>query len=108
MRFSTILWHSIQEVFMNIQLELNLDNKSSQDLAFEEMRRQLAEMNESMGKVRRKLFAELGEVKKQYIEIKNENESLKSTLHLLKNQKTEWLYHTNDSLFEVSDKHLSA
>lgn len=93
---------------MNSQLELNLDNKSPQDLAFDEMRKQLEEMNESMGKVRRKLFAELGEVKKLYIEMKNENENLKTTIGLLKNEKTQWIYHKNDCLFDLCDHQVSA
>jgi hypothetical protein len=85
-----------------MQLEFNLENLSPEQLTLSVMQNQLHVMNESMGKVRRKLFAELGEVKKLYAEMKNENESLKSKINTLHHEKTEWLYQTNESLFEIS------
>jgi len=57
-----------------------------------------------MGKVRRKLFGEMGEVKKAYANLFAEHESLKSQLSTMLNQKTEWLYQSGESLFELSNK----
>ena len=90
-----------------IQLELNLENLSPEQLTLSIMQNQLHLMNESMGKVRRKLFSELGDVKKMYQEMKIENQMLKSKIDTLHHQKTEWLYQTNDSLFEIN-QHASA
>jgi len=108
--FKPTICNHIQEVFMenSIQLEFNLESLSPEQLTLSIMQNQLHVMNESMGKVRRKLFAELGEVKRMYLQMKTENEELKSKIHLIGHAKTEWLYQTRDSLFEVSDKHLSA
>ena len=105
-----ILCNNLQEVFMenNMQLEFNLESLTPEQLTLSIMQNQLHVMNESMGKVRRKLFAELGEVKKLYLQMKTENEDLKSKISLLKNEKTEWLYQTNESLFELCDQHISA
>ena len=89
-----------------IQLEFNLESLSPEQLTLVTMQKQLEIMNDSMGKVRRKLFAELGEVKKMYQQMKMENDDLKSKIHLIGHGKTEWLYQTNDSLFEIN--HASA
>ena len=90
-----------------IQLEFNLENLPPEQLTLSIMQNQLHVLNESMGKVRRKLFAELGEVKRLYLQMKTENDELKSKIHLLGHAKTEWLYQTNDSLFEMCDQHAS-
>ena len=81
-----------------IQLEFNLDNESENEIRFSMMQKQINEMSDSMGKVRRKLFSEMSECKRLYVEIKQENEKLKRDL---KNQKTEWVYLQNDLLVDV-------
>jgi regulator of replication initiation timing len=94
------MWRSIiKEKTMNaIQLEFNLDNESENEIRFSMMQKQINEMSDSMGKVRRKLFSEMSECKRLYVEIKQENEKLKRDL---KNQKTEWVYLQNDLLVDV-------
>lgn len=86
-----------------MQLEFNFDNKTPEELKLEEMQKQIDELNESMGKVRRKLFAEMGEIKKLYMEMKNENELLKSILKENENEKekTQWSYAQENYLFCV-------
>ena len=81
-----------------IQLEFNLDNESENEIRFSMMQKQINEMSDSMGKVRRKLFSEMSECKRLYVEIKQDNEKLKRDL---KNQKTEWVYLQNDLLVDV-------
>lgn len=86
----------------NFQLELNLEDKNNEDLKLFHMQKQLDAMNESMGKVRRKLFSELTEMKKLLGLITQENESLKVTVHKLQNQKQEWAYTQDDFLFKTA------
>ena len=88
---------------MEIQLEINLENKSQEELRFSDFQRQIDMMNESFGKVRRRLFCELGEMKTMYIEIQKENEYLKTTVKGLRNEKTEWIYAQGDCLFDVRE-----
>jgi hypothetical protein len=87
-----------------IQLEFNIKNESDDELKFSLMQKQINDMHESMGKVRRKLFSEMGEVKKLYQELKVENERLRMKLKEINNEKTEWIYTTEDSLFDVRER----
>lgn len=86
-----------------IQLEFNLENESETDVKHSIMQKQLDEMHESMGKVRRKLFSEMGEMKKLYICLKNENDELKRKLKDIRNEKTEWIYTKENYLFDVRE-----
>jgi ABC-type phosphate transport system auxiliary subunit len=87
-----------------LQLELNIFNKSPEELRFLEMQQQIDAMCESMGKVRRKLFAEMTEMKKQYTSLQNENAELRSALRHLKGDKFEWTYQENGNLFNLDQK----
>ncbi len=84
-----------------IQLEFNIDNKTPAEMEMHYMRQMLTEMNESMGKVRRKLFAEMTELKKVISEIQKENQVLKSK------QPIEWDYNKPEYLFDISEKVLA-
>ncbi len=84
-----------------IQLEFNLDNKSAQEIELSIMKKQIDQMSESMGKVRRCLFAEMGQMKKLYIQLQKENIDLKATLRELMNEKPEWVYAQDGCLFEL-------
>jgi len=86
-----------------IQLELNLQEKSLEEMTLLSMQKQLDAMSESMGKVRRKLFGEMGEMKKLYATLFQENEVLKSKLNELTHEKTEWIYQNGDCLFEQKE-----
>ena len=83
-----------------IQLEFNIDEKSDVELKLGYMQKKLEEMHESMGKVRRKLFSEMTEIKK-------ENLRMKQIIEDLSNEKITWVYGEGDSLFNVS-KHKEA
>lgn len=85
----------------SIQLELNLDNKSSEKIRLDEIQNHIEEINKSMGKVRRKLFLEISEMKKLYADLLKENEELKTILKEMKNEKTQWKYGQNGYLFDV-------
>lgn len=84
-----------------IQLEFNLNDASETDVKLAYMQKQLNEIAESMGKVRRKMFAELSEMKKILTDIKNENEQLRNQIKDFKNEKTDWDYCKGEYLFQV-------
>lgn len=87
----------------SIQLEFKIDNRSPEEMKIHLMQQQIENMQDSMSKIRRKLFSEVGELKKLYSELMQENEILKSTLETLKNdkQKTTWNYEQEGYLFDV-------
>ncbi len=84
-----------------LQLEFNLTDASDSDVKLSYMQKQIDAMSESMGKVRRKMFADLGEMKKQLLEMKAENELLRTQLREYTSEKTEWQYGKDDYLFQV-------
>ncbi len=86
-----------------MQLELNFQENSCQKVPEIPFQQQLNLMNESMGKVRRKLFAEIGEVKKLYANLLAENESLKLQIRQIVSEKTEWVYDRDGFLFDMKD-----
>jgi hypothetical protein len=86
-----------------MELEFNFENKTPEQLKLDEMQKQLDQMDESMGKVRRRLFSELSQVKKLYEELQSENEILKSMIKEKKNEKTQWTYGQEGYLFYVSE-----
>jgi hypothetical protein len=59
-----------------------------------------------MGKVRRKLFGEMGEMKKCLTALQIENRELRDKLNELTNSKTEWIYQKEDYLFDVKEHKL--
>jgi hypothetical protein len=62
------------------QLELNLQNLSESELKFVDMQKQITLMSESMHKVRKKLFAEVGSLKKMLSQVQIDNENLQIKL----------------------------
>ncbi len=87
----------------NIQLEFNIEDKNPEEIKLSIMQIQIDKLQESMGKVRRKMFSELSEMKSLYLQIQKENENLKNMLKEIKNEKTEWVYRQNDCLFDVRE-----
>lgn len=87
---------------MEIQLEFNFDNKTPEEMTLYMMQKQIDKLCGSMEKVRKKLFAEQGEMKKLCVALQQENEELKSTVRELKHGKTQWTYGQNGCLFDVS------
>lgn len=84
---------------MNIQLELDLREVCLQDKKLQEMQTQIEFCIESFGKVRRKLFAEVSELKKICLDVKQENLLLKEKIRELTNKKKDWTYFQGDNLF---------
>ena len=85
----------------SVQLEFNIEDQSESEIKLSIMQKQIDEMHESMGKVRRKLFSEMGEMKKLFAELQTENQNLKEMLKELKNERTEWTYGEEGCLFDV-------
>jgi archaellum component FlaC len=86
---------------MPIQLEFNIDNKTPEEVRLSMMQKQIDESIETLGKVRRRLFAELGEMKKVCATLQKENQDLKEKLHNLTQDKIEWTYGQNHMLFDI-------
>ena len=85
----------------SLQLEFNIENKCSEDLQISLMQKQIDQVCDSMGKVRRCLFSELNQMKKICFDLQKENEELKTVLKELKNEKTQWAYAKDGCLFDV-------
>jgi hypothetical protein len=89
---------------VDVQLEFNLECKSDEELRAELMQKQIDALSDSLTKVRKKLFAEVGALKKVLGEVLIENDHLKDILRKDKHGKTEWLYKTEDGcLFDVRE-----
>lgn len=86
-----------------VQLEFNINDESSECFKLSSIQKQIDDMNTSIGKVRRKLFSEVGELKNMCEGLKKENEILKQKIRELTNEKTEWVYEKGDSLFDVRE-----
>lgn len=84
-----------------IQLELNIDNFSRDDLRLQEMQKQIDSVCESMGKVRRKLFSEMSEMKKIISELQTQNIELREKLRQMSNERVDWDYRKEDCLFDI-------
>ncbi len=80
---------------IEIQLEFNLDKLSASDLRMVEMQKQIDTMSESMHKVRKKLFAEVGDLKKMVLKLQTENDKLKAENDVKFN------YEKKDCLFSI-------
>lgn len=85
-----------------IQMQLNVLGKSDDELKYSLIQQQIDAINESVGKVRRKLFAELGEVKKQHALLMIEHQELKEKLRG-SNGKVEYVYNQEGNLFLVRE-----
>lgn len=86
-----------------IQLDLTVDYASGVEGKVDFISKRVDIMNESMGKVRKKLFAEIGQLKSLLLAIQVENESLKESVRKLKNEKTEYIYGQDGNLFDVRE-----
>jgi len=84
-----------------IQLEFNLEDRTSDEMKLYLMQKKMDEFCCSMDKVRRKLFAELGDVKRLCAEIQRENCKLKLILRRVSGERDEWIYLQGEYLFEL-------
>lgn len=87
----------------SVQLEFNIENKSSEEMQLLLMQKQIDQMSDSMGKVRRKLFSEMSEMKRLFSDLQRENQELKTMLKEIKNEKTQWIYGQEGCLFDVRE-----
>lgn len=79
---------------MAVQLEFNIDDESEIEIKLGYMQKKLDEMADSMGKVRRKLFSEMTEIKKENIRLKQMIEGMQS-------EKVTWEYAQGHCLFDA-------
>lgn len=86
-----------------IQLEFNVECKNPIDVRLAQMQQQLDLMNESLGKVRRSLFAKIGELNRVCQELDMQSHYMREDIKELKNEKTHWIYGQGDCLFDVRE-----
>jgi hypothetical protein len=91
----------------DFQLEFNITNDPEAEFKLACMQKQIDDMSVSVGKVRRRMFAELSEVKKLVSLLQIENESLKQMMKADKNEKIEWVYGEGGCLFDIRDYKIS-
>lgn len=84
-----------------VQLELNLDNLNPDQLAIFHLKKQMEALTDSMGKVRRKLFAEIGRISKHCAELERHNAEISGQLMRLANEKPRYEYHQGEFLFTM-------
>ncbi len=93
---------------INLQLEMNLDNLSNSDLKFVDMQKEISTMSESLHKVRKKLFAEIGELKKTLTAVQLSNAEILTQLQEaneklgLRNE-IKFDYEKKDCLFSIAE-----
>lgn len=86
----------------SMQLEFNFESAGETDTRLTQMQKQIDDACESMGKVRRKLFSQMGELKKEMAALQIENEMLKEKIRNITNEKIEWEYEKEDCLFDIA------
>ena len=92
---------------MEVPVETNIETKIQEDNPLSLMQKQFEELTESMTKVRKKLFGELGEMKKTFVVIQKENEDLKSMLEEFRHVQIHRTDRQECGFFDVS-KHQEA
>lgn len=86
----------------SFQLEINFDNLNDEERRLLMMQDQIDNMSESMRKVRKKLFGDMSELKKDLSKLKIENEFLTDKLYEMdKKKKEEWVYNEGGYLFHL-------
>ena len=88
------------------QLELNLQDLSPSELKMHQMQAQIDAACDSMGKVRRKLFAEWDAAKKEIQALRQENAALREKFALTNKSTTEWIYGHGEHLFALPTNHI--
>ena len=96
-----LIWHlRIVSAMDATQLELNLQDLSPEQMKMHQMQAQIDAACDSMGKVRRKLFAEWGEAKKEIQALRQENAELRQKL-APQSPKVDWVYGHGEHLFAL-------
>jgi hypothetical protein len=86
-----------------IQLEFNLDDRNTDEDKLFYIQIQIDNAYQSMDKVRRKLFCELAEIKKNCARLSQENEILRQKIRQITGTRTEWIYCQENYLFKEKD-----
>lgn len=90
-----------------IQLEFNIKEETDLEMKIRHMELQVACIEESFGKVRRKLFSQIGEIEKRCVALDIENQNLKSILTGKNYDNSPWIYGQNGRLFSFLGEEIS-
>lgn len=83
------------------QMKFSMYNPEDMASQLQAMQFQINEMHTSMHKVRRGIFARVGELRRESIEVRKEIEELKALL-AHEQHRDQWKYKTEESLFELA------
>lgn len=83
------------------QMTFPMYNPNCMTSQLQAMQFQINEMNESMQKVRKGIFARVGELRKEAIEVRKEIQELKALL-AQEQKRDRWHYKTEENLFELA------
>lgn len=83
------------------QMTFPMYNPNDMTSQLQAMQFQINEMNESMHRVRRGVFARVGELRKEAIETRKEIQELKALL-AQEQKHDQWRYKTEEKLFELA------
>lgn len=82
-----------------LQLEFPSIGRSQEVLSLACLQAWVESNEVSMGKMRRRLFAEVGELKKENLEMKQELEHLKKKMREITGEQQQWVYKQEEFLF---------
>lgn len=87
----------------HLQMEFSFDNTPEIIDPVLHLHKRLDEMNESNRKVRKKMFMELGVLRKLCFTLKRTTEHLQSVVDEFTGKKNDWMYLQNDCLFSIHE-----
>ena len=85
-----------------VQLEFSIFDETDTEVRIRQLQSQIDEMEESMGKVRRRLFYQLSEVQKICFNLQNENLELKKIIKEIKNETSDTILEEKSLFFTIS------
>jgi hypothetical protein len=81
-----------------IQLEFDIENKCDVERKIDYMEKHIAALDNSLTSVRKRLFAEVNQLRKMCDKLNRENHDLR---YKIVGEKIEWNYESDEVLFEV-------
>jgi len=82
-----------------IQLDLPLVPMSEEEVTAKGLQEQITKNKESMGKIQRKLFKQMGEQDTRILYINSQIEELRKLIDEISGKKIQWAYLENECLF---------
>lgn len=84
-----------------IQLEFNIIDENEDDVKISFLQKQIDKLNESMGKIRKKLFSQVTQLERLCFELKLENQELRKVIQCKQHEIIKWEYGQGEHLFSM-------